>query len=37
MSEPYSLTLAEMISAVRRKKLSPVELTESLLARIDSL
>jgi aspartyl-tRNA(Asn)/glutamyl-tRNA(Gln) amidotransferase subunit A len=37
MSEPYTLTLAEMISAVRRKKLSPVELTESLLARIDSL
>jgi aspartyl-tRNA(Asn)/glutamyl-tRNA(Gln) amidotransferase subunit A len=37
MSEPYMLTLAEMISAIRRKKLSPVELAESLLTRIDSL
>lgn len=37
MNEPYKLNLAETISAIRRKKLSPVELTESLLRRIDSL
>jgi len=36
MSEPYTLTLAEMASAIRKKELSPVELAESLLARIDS-
>ena len=37
MTEPYTLTLSEMTAAIRRKKLSPVELAESLLARIDSL
>jgi aspartyl-tRNA(Asn)/glutamyl-tRNA(Gln) amidotransferase subunit A len=37
MNEPYRLTLAEMNAAIRGKRLSPVELTESLLARIDSL
>ena len=37
MVEPYTLTLAEMIATIRKKKLSPVELAESLLARIDSL
>ncbi len=37
MSEPYTLTLSEMIAAIRRKKLSPVELAQSLLKRIDSL
>jgi aspartyl-tRNA(Asn)/glutamyl-tRNA(Gln) amidotransferase subunit A len=37
MSEPYQLTLTQMAAAVRRKILSPVELAESLLARVDSL
>jgi aspartyl-tRNA(Asn)/glutamyl-tRNA(Gln) amidotransferase subunit A len=37
MTEPYTLTLSEMTAAIRRKKLSPVALAQSLLARIDSL
>ena len=37
MTELYTLTLSEMIAGIRRKKLSPVELAQSLLARIDSL
>jgi aspartyl-tRNA(Asn)/glutamyl-tRNA(Gln) amidotransferase subunit A len=37
MPEPCTLTLAEMINGIRRKKLSPLELTESLLKRIDAL
>ncbi|KPK91490.1 MAG: hypothetical protein AMJ94_07255, partial [Deltaproteobacteria bacterium SM23_61] len=37
MTEPYRLTLSEMIQQVSRKKLSPVDLAESLLRRIDLL
>src|SRR4030043_95535 len=37
MTEPYTLTLSEMITKIRRRKLSPVKLLESLLQRIDSL
>jgi aspartyl-tRNA(Asn)/glutamyl-tRNA(Gln) amidotransferase subunit A len=37
MSEPYRLTLAEMIRQISRKKLSPVALAESLLKRMDFL
>jgi aspartyl-tRNA(Asn)/glutamyl-tRNA(Gln) amidotransferase subunit A len=37
MTEPYRLTLAEMIQQIRRNKLSPVALAESLLKRIDLL
>jgi aspartyl-tRNA(Asn)/glutamyl-tRNA(Gln) amidotransferase subunit A len=37
MTEPYRLTLSEMIQQIRRKKLSPVALAESLLKRIDFL
>lgn len=36
MPEPYALTLAEITAAIRRKKLSPVELARSLLKHIDS-
>ena len=35
--EPYRLSLSEMISQIKRRKLSPVVLMESLLQRIDSL
>ena len=34
MSEPYELGLAEASTAIRSRELSPVELTESALARI---
>ena len=37
MTEPYRLPLTEMIRQVRRGKLSPVALAESLLKRIDVL
>ena len=37
MTEPYRLTLTEMIRQIRRRKLSPVVLAESLLKRIDAL
>ena len=37
MTEPYRLTLTEMIQQIRRRKLSPVALAESLLKRIDAL
>ncbi len=37
MTEPYTLTLSEMITKIRRRQLSPVKLLESLLQRIDSL
>ena len=37
MTELFTLTLSEMIAGIRRKKISPVELAQSLLARIDSL
>ncbi len=37
MTEPYRLTLTEMIRLIHRGKLSPVALTESLLRRIDVL
>ncbi len=37
MTEPYRLTLSEMIQQISRKKLSPVALAESLLKRIDLL
>ncbi len=37
MVELYSLTMAEMIARIRRRRLSPVALMESVLARIDSL
>ncbi len=37
MSEPYRLTLADLIRKISRKELSPVALADSLLGRIDSL
>jgi aspartyl-tRNA(Asn)/glutamyl-tRNA(Gln) amidotransferase subunit A len=37
MAEPYQLNLAEMISQIKRRRLSPVGLMESILQRIDSL
>jgi aspartyl-tRNA(Asn)/glutamyl-tRNA(Gln) amidotransferase subunit A len=37
MVEPYSLSLVEMITQIRRKRLSPLTLMESALKRIDSL
>jgi len=37
MAEPYQLNLAELAVEIRRKKLSPVALAESLLARIHVL
>jgi len=37
MAEPCSLYLTEMITQIRRKKLSPLNLMESVLKRIDSL
>jgi len=37
MTEPYRLTLSEMIQQISRKKLSPVDLAKSLLKRIDLL
>lgn len=37
MAEPYTLRLSEMITQIKRRKLSPVELIESILQRIDSL
>jgi aspartyl-tRNA(Asn)/glutamyl-tRNA(Gln) amidotransferase subunit A len=37
MTEPYRLTLTEMIRQIRREKLSPVALAESVLKRIDVL
>ena len=35
--EPYKLSLSEMIGQIKRRKLSPVALMESLLQRIDAL
>ncbi len=37
MAEPYSLSVVEMIARIRRKRLSPLTLMESLLKRIDSV
>lgn len=37
MTEPYDLTIAEAGAEIRRGRLSPVELTESLLARARDL
>jgi aspartyl-tRNA(Asn)/glutamyl-tRNA(Gln) amidotransferase subunit A len=37
MAEPYNLTLSQMADAIRRKKMSPLELAESLLKRIEDL
>lgn len=37
MAEPYRLSLAELAIEIKRKKLSPVALAESLLARIHAL
>lgn len=37
MAEPYQLNLSEMISQIKRGRLSPVTLMESVLQRIDSL
>ena len=37
MTEPYRLTLTEMIRQISGRKLSPADLAESLLKRIDSL
>ncbi len=37
MTEPYRLPLTEMIRQIRRKKISPMDLAESLLKRIDLL
>ena len=36
MAEPYELTLAQSAEQVRNRSLSPVELAQSLLARIDA-
>jgi len=35
--EPYNLSLSEMISQIKQRRLSPVALMESLLQRIESL
>ncbi|MEW2433441.1 amidase [Streptomyces caniferus] len=35
--QPFELTLAEAAAAVEERRLSPVELTESVLARIDAV
>jgi aspartyl-tRNA(Asn)/glutamyl-tRNA(Gln) amidotransferase subunit A len=37
MSEPYLLTLSQILPLIRHKKLSPVTLMESLLRRIDTI
>lgn len=37
MAQPYDLTLTEAAEAIRAKTLSPVELFESLLSRIEAL
>ncbi len=37
MTEPYALSMVEMIAQIRRKKLSPLTLMESVLKRIDSV
>jgi aspartyl-tRNA(Asn)/glutamyl-tRNA(Gln) amidotransferase subunit A len=37
LAHPYELTLTQAADAIRSKKLSPVELTESCLARIEEL
>ncbi|OBG28730.1 hypothetical protein [Mycobacterium sp. 852002-51057_SCH5723018] len=35
--QPFELTLAAAVQQIRAKALSPVELTESVLARIDAV
>ena len=37
MTEPYELTIAQAAAEIRRGALSPVELTDSLLARSRTL
>ena len=37
MSEPYEMTAAELSAAYKAKELSPVEVTEALLGRIEAL
>ncbi len=37
MTEPYALSMVEMITQIRRKRLSPLTLLESVLKRIDSV
>ena len=37
MAQPHALTLTQAAAAIRDKELSPVELTEALLARIERL
>jgi len=37
MTEPHFMTIAEASSAIRAKRLSPVELTKSFLSRIKAL
>ena len=37
MPEPYEITVSEAARDIREGRLSPVELTESLLHRIDGL
>ena len=37
MAEPYELTAAQAVRLIRNRELSPLELAESLLARIDAL
>ncbi len=37
MAQPYELSLTQAAAAIREHQLSPVELTESLLGRIDAL
>ena len=37
MPEPYQLTIAEAAGQIKQKRLSPVELMQSLLARADAL
>ena len=36
MPEPYSVTLVQTVAVIARKRLSPVDLMESILKRIDT-
>jgi aspartyl-tRNA(Asn)/glutamyl-tRNA(Gln) amidotransferase subunit A len=37
MVQPYALSMVEMIAQIKRKKLSPLDLMESILKRMDAL
>lgn len=37
MTEPFEMSLAQMATALRARRISPVELTQSLLSRIEAL